>query len=42
MRHTARSTRTRGHDAFLVEWDQVTAFPREALSQDETPVAASA
>ena len=32
----------KGHDAFLVEWDQVTEFLREALSREEERVAASA
>jgi homoserine O-acetyltransferase len=32
----------KGHDAFLVEWDQVAAFLREALSREAEPVAASA
>ena len=32
----------KGHDAFLVEWDQVTGFLREALSREEERVAASA
>ena len=32
----------KGHDAFLVEWDEVTDFLREALSREEDPVAASA
>lgn len=32
----------KGHDAFLVEWDQVTSFLREALSREEDRVAASA
>ena len=32
----------KGHDAFLVEWDQVTSFIREALSREEERVAASA
>ena len=32
----------KGHDAFLVEWDQVTSFLREALGREEERVAASA
>lgn len=32
----------KGHDAFLVEWDQVTSFLREALQRAEEGVAASA
>jgi len=32
----------KGHDAFLVEWDQVTSFLREGLSRAEDRVAASA
>ena len=32
----------KGHDAFLVEWDQVSAFLRDALSVEEEPVSASA
>ena len=32
----------KGHDAFLVEWEQVTSFLREALAQEEERVAASA
>ena len=32
----------KGHDAFLVEWDQVTDFLREALSREDERVAASA
>ena len=32
----------KGHDAFLVEWDQVTEFLREALSREDERVAASA
>ena len=32
----------KGHDAFLVEWDQVTEFLREALGREEVRVAASA
>jgi homoserine O-acetyltransferase len=32
----------KGHDAFLVEWDQVTDFLREALIREEDRVAASA
>jgi len=32
----------KGHDAFLVEWDQVTSFLREALERAEERVAASA
>ena len=29
---TARSRSTKGHDAFLVEWEQLTALLREALA----------
>jgi len=32
----------KGHDAFLVEWDQLTTFLREALSRQENRIAASA
>ncbi|MGH2446306.1 MAG: homoserine O-acetyltransferase family protein [Candidatus Limnocylindria bacterium] len=32
----------KGHDAFLVEWDQLTSILREALAARETQVAASA
>lgn len=32
----------KGHDAFLVEWDQVTTLLREALSREEESIEASA
>jgi homoserine O-acetyltransferase len=32
----------KGHDAFLVEWDQVTALIGEALAERDEPIAASA
>ncbi|HEX7171055.1 MAG TPA: alpha/beta fold hydrolase [Candidatus Limnocylindria bacterium] len=32
----------KGHDAFLVEWDQMTAVIREALAQRDEPIAATA
>jgi homoserine O-acetyltransferase len=32
----------KGHDAFLVEWDQLTAILAEALERGESRVAASA
>ena len=32
----------KGHDAFLVEWDQVSAVIREALAERDEPIAASA
>jgi homoserine acetyltransferase len=32
----------KGHDAFLVEWDQVAAAIGEALAERDDPIAASA
>ena len=32
-RATGRSSSTKGHDAFLVEWDQLTELLREALAE---------